>query len=368
MKNYNRRIASAQKRLAFAYTSSVVLASVVLILILVFAHKAYADPNQLSTPLWFTIPLNILLGIIGAAIVLLLFSWITRDQTVNSIEAVVRNTLAETLQPYRQKTLEGARQYDRYDCWLGTNDALKDGGYDEYVNQVITRSFTIDNLPSELRAIFAVGNKDKVLADYFDNPAYIVNYKIECRDDELDVKESLVCNFHRLSVNGEVLVEKRRKILTVNGCQAKEIVFSIPEHLRQQPTEISFTFHILKWVGYNSRFQIPSQVFDISEEVEYRLYLDETIMAKELIIDTTEISSLGRARPIISHVVQDGNSRPVGAHILIRSPVQSGSAIRFDIQRDTPMDMGRRPLVKNITENKGLLRKLRKRIKNGNNT
>lgn len=330
MKHLEKQIIRQNQIITMQLSAGVFLSAILLfVALLALRSKIEAD--------WFALLSNLIFSLIGAAIATIVFSWATKREAVDTTLSILNSALANTFAPMRSYISETARRNDRYDCQLTKPKFMFDEGYDEYVYQVISRSWVVSELPVDFRCIFAVENRDKILVDYFDDDRYVVNYKIESRDCELDVRDDRVCNVHGIWINGQALELQSKKFLTVNGADAKEYIFALPSQPLIEPLTITFAFHVLKWVSYDSRVYLPSQVFQLTEDIEYRLFVDPSLEFRDIIVDTTEISELFPAKgAIVTNVFKVPESGVMGALIMIRGPVQEGSAIRFELHRDPP--------------------------------
>jgi hypothetical protein len=270
----------------------------------------------------------------GASVVTMLFGWITKEESITTLSYFINNALEKALQPTVNFLNQKAIKNFRWDCWLCEADHAIQNKYEgNYWHQNTSVSYKSEDLYEDVRVIFAIGNKDGVLKDFFNDERYVVKYKIECKNQELNVMDDNVCMVNSIKINNEELKLKTKKEFIVNGCQAKEYTYKVPPNYKEVPVTLLINYSILKWVPGDKRIYISKQVFDTTEEPEFRIQVSESLDIKNIVPDTTEISSLSAKPTYICINSKNPKGNDIGSCVISRCSMLEGSAIRFELQK-----------------------------------
>ena len=316
------------------YTALVAIIGLVLVLIKILYEYLNRDDNFE----WSKVIINVLseVGLLtfGAALLTLLFGWITKKENIISIEEHLGKELDRLSLQFRKMATDASSVHNfHWTCWLTPlTDSQKSSieHNDEFWNQLIELQYYTKIEHEELKLIFAAGgNEDGLLKDYFSNGRYLISYKIEC-DDKFSIDQDPIHSLIYVDING-IKCYPQKKIVMVKNKTAAEYAFKVPEGVQNNLARITIAFRVLKWHAASPRVYIPKQIFQTTDRAEFQLNIDRSIGVKRVVVDTTEITSLSSTENKNSAQLIDEDGSPISAKATIPSIILEGSAVRFEL-------------------------------------
>jgi hypothetical protein len=279
---------------------------------------------------WGALAVSIAGGaLISAALVSFVLGSITMRETTLRVEHAVGKAIEDILEPVRETVYAEALKSYRWDCHLDAppvDDPLPEHGY-----QSLRISYTLPDVPSELRVICVASHRDDVLKRYGDDERYVFRWIV---DDYLDPTNPTVFAVGQFRLDGEPLPAPRKVSRTIDGQPAVEYRWRTKGRgsvIHEGLLELRVS--VRKFIGREERVRLATTVFRTATDAEFRLSVGEALAAQSVRISTGEVTRLG---PDLGDWCGPTFADPHAARASIavfRHPLQRGSGVSFTVER-----------------------------------
>ncbi len=269
---------------------------------------------------------------VSAGLVALLLSRATLEETTLTTRATIEESVEAQLSPIRQALRQGGQSDYRWRCFLSLTPDAEGGS--EYAWQVITIEKAVTDLPTDLRFLCFASFSDEVLRPYASDPRYQFRWVI---DEALDPLNREHFDVQSVLVDGKPLAGKEAPV-PGGAAAARLVVYPVPRAARENPGfhRISFAVLVRKHVGHDERIRIRTRLHATTFGAEFVCVVGESMPLRHASSSASEVSFLGPpgSGAVGAGEVQVHPNRPCVLQVRFDSPLQPGSAVSFDLDRE----------------------------------
>ncbi|MFB6307284.1 MAG: hypothetical protein ABEH43_09915, partial [Flavobacteriales bacterium] len=268
-------------------------------------------------------------ALVSAGLVNLVFGAITLRENVRHVDRAVDKAISDNLQPIRESLYKEAQYSYRWTCLL--KPPKKDDNHPEYAYQFLNISYALEQLLDELRGVCISTDEDGVL-EQFSDERYLIRWMV---DEGFDPSSEEVFRFGNVKVDGQSITQASKMDLNLDQGKGTEYRFEVPgdKRFEEHPT-IEYSVMFRKYIGTEKRFSITSQLFSLTTDAEYRLFVSDDISVERIAVSTSQVTPVGPKGVASCDYTFTGSDQKQTAHAIFQFPLQSGSSINFNIERE----------------------------------
>lgn len=261
----------------------------------------------------------------GALLGLVLNRATIEEQSVKTQE-LVGEAIDQVLLPLRPLVFEDAQEdYS----WRGLVAPAEDGDPNpEYARLIVEITTTLRHLTREIRGVCIADLEESALNDYVQDERYVLRWIVR---PALDPRDRRVFDLTNISVDGQ-----RLPIEWVTTAENhSEWRARLPRSYRvpDQGARLFMRYQVRKRIGSDKRATVRTQLFRTTFAAQFSCTVDSQIRLRSLAAYHTEVSPLA-LDTVASGALQDTGSGPWHVSLSYSSPLQRGSAVSFELERD----------------------------------